>query len=261
MEGNMNDRYSFPRHARFSVIIVLLSILACQSSTFLPTATPYPTLTPYPTYTPYPTHTPYPTFTALPLPAELFFEDFNGSTSCFTPYSDSVSNAQMSKGLFFLNVLKKNTIVGSTCENTTLGDFVLDVDVTTQKEANGSYYYGVSFRETGGQAYEFLIGLDKESPSFCLFYYDKTSFINLSNSLIDPESCWQNFSTKIYNNQMNTLRVIATGELLELYLNNEILFATRDSYLAAGKIGFIAGTYDNQDTIEIGFDNIRVTEP
>jgi len=45
----------------WGVLAVLVTISACDFSSFAPAATPYPTYTPYLEATPYPTYTPYPT--------------------------------------------------------------------------------------------------------------------------------------------------------------------------------------------------------
>jgi hypothetical protein len=64
----------------------------------------------------------------------------------------------------------------------------------------------------------------------------------------------------LYDSQTNTLRVSTEGEIISIYLNDEILVVFRDNLLSAGRVGLLAGTYD-QPVLEAAYDNLRVTVP
>jgi len=202
-----------------------------------------------------------PTSTHTPSPNELLIEDFEGETSCFEQYSDASMSSQMESGKFSLKAIERDTMVWSKCQNNTFVDFTLEVDVSIMEDNEGESYFGVMFRETGGQWYDLVIdSIDGTDSVYCLSYNDEDGYVPLTSSTFDPGNCWVEVPANILDSQENTIRVSAIGDRIEVYLNEEILVITRDNLLAAGRIGFIAGTFD-QEIFEVAYDNVRVTEP
>ena len=259
----MNSKQKINPSLLLPVMLVFLSMLACQASDLLSTPTPYPTYTPYPEIivTPYPTYTPYPQPSATPTPEVRFSEDFEGSSSCFDPYSDAVMISQMRNGAYSVRITESNQGFRSICPSQTYIDFTLEVDINLLEDSAGSAYYGVLFRETGGQYYSFILSTAPDGyPIYCASYVGTNSYTPLTNSTFDPGNCWSLVPADIYDAQTNTLRVSMKGEIISIYLNDEILVVVRDNLLSAGRVGLLAGTYD-QPVLEAAYDNLRVTVP
>jgi hypothetical protein len=245
----------------FPLVVILVSLLACQSGNTVSTETPVPTQPALPTYTTYPTFTPYPTGTATPAPEVLLFDDFGSDKSCFSFYSDSNATARMESGVFLMNILKSNIIFRVWCQNQTFSDFILEVEAGVPENTLGDIRYGVLFRETGGKYYRYRISSsNNKAPYFCLEYYDGVTFFPLTGSSFASGNCWVLLPENVLQSQKNTFRVSATGDIINIYLNDEILALIRDTQLTTGRIGFVAETSD-QETIEVRFDNLRLVEP
>ena len=259
----MNSKQKINPSLLLPVMLVFLSMLACQASDLLSTPTPYPTYTPYPEIivTPYPTYTPYPQPSLTPAPDVRYTEDFEGSSSCFEPYSDAVMNSQMSDGAYSVRITESNQGFLSICPGQTFIDFTLEADIRLLEDTAGSAYFGVMFRETGGQYYSFILSTAPDGyPIYCVSYIGSNSYTPLTNSTFDPGNCWSMVPAGVYDAQTNRLRVSMEGEVMSIYLNDEILTVVRDNLLSAGRVGLLAGTYD-QPVLEAAYDNLRVTVP
>jgi len=247
----MKGKQRSHRFAFLPLITVLVAILACQSGNIFSV----------PTQTPYPTYTPYPTLPTTPPPKEALFEDFKGYSSCFEPYLDVYMSAQMENGAFSLKIDKSEQSVWSLCQNQTFRDFIYEVDVSVPKDASGAFYYGVVFRESGSQYYDFIVSKALDgTPVFCVSYINNDTYTPLTNSTFDPGNCWVKIPANVYESRKNTFRVSAEDDLIQVHLNGEILALIRDNLVSVGRIGFVAGTFD-QEELQVVYDNLRVTEP
>jgi hypothetical protein len=236
------------------ILVVAFSSLACSTSNIFATATPAPTYTLYPTYTPYPTAT-----ATLPY-NQTFSENFDGSPSCFQTFSDSNAIFQQTNGVFSFELLNPNQSYWSICQNQGFNDFVFEVEVTIPESATNEYQYGVVFRNSGTQYYLFTIDTNKGGSAYCIDYSDGTTYYPLTGSSITSGNCWVVMPANIYDPQRNTLRVSAIGDTIQVYLNNATLGLVHDNRLVAGRIGFIVTTFDQQ-SVDVLFDNVRVSEP
>lgn len=243
------------------IIFIALTVMACQTSSLFPDSVSESTQTLYPTYTPYPTYTFFPTLPLDPTPAEMLFEDFEANETCFAPYSDAIMTAEVANGTFAVEINQSNQSFWAVCQNQVFTDFSLYVDIQTLEDSPGAFYSGVIFRESGGQYYSFFLSTTLDGyPVYCLSYNSPTIYIPLSNSSFDPGNCWAEVPLGVFDDDHNTLRVSTTGGIIKIFLNDEILFLTRDNILSAGRVGLIAGTYD-QAEVTVAFDNFRVTQP
>jgi len=237
-------------------LLVALSLImnsGCQVVTnLIPTQTPYPTHTPYPTFTPYPTYTPIPSPTSTPEKKVLFEEnDFSSVDSCFTVASDSTVRRSAEDGQYHIEVQRPILFGWSICEKD-LRNFILEVDTTVIEEPNNSVYaYGVVLRHdsASGGYYAFLIS--GEGTYTFGAVYPNNYFSLLS---------WSAIREINQGKKTNHLKVIATGDQFELYVNDVLVGLVREGTLKSGPFGFIVETFDEAG-VRIAFDNLVVTEP
>lgn len=237
------------------------------SGTPYSTWTPFPTLTPRPTNTPLPTFTPSPTVTRTPIPRVVIDEDFAYGTSCFFTGPISVrgrgtlGNAQVKDGAYHLKTaLSADSMGWIPCVGRSYTDFTLEVDLVSVKPASDErFMYGLFFREIENQgAYFFSVKID--SPGYyCLWYKDYAS--NLGTTLAGctfpqtgaPDMCGSGAACR--------LKVKASGDRIELFINNSLVAVTRDKSSDSGQVGLLVSTIDRAATAEIEYDNFRLTEP
>ena len=72
--------------------------------------------------------------------------------------------------------------------------------------------------------------------------------------------CWTRISEIKQGTETNRLKVVAVGNRIELYVNDELVGHVRDNELTNGRLGLAAGSF-SQGNVHIVFDNVRVTEP
>jgi hypothetical protein len=270
------DRYkhtnpSSRRAGAWVVLVLLLSTLACQVSsgvlggatpTPIPTSTPYPTYTPYPTWTPAPSATPRPTFTPSPMesvaasPEELFFEDFEGSFSCFEFFDDGMASGKIEDGAYHIRLDQVNLEYRTWCTPDTFDNFVLEVDVTPVQEVY-EYYYGLVFRTTDQEFYLYFVD---NLGGVCLAYSKMDDRINLTNSVRAPGDCWVYPPVLPSSSRPVALKVVAEGQRLEIYLNGTLAAVAMDQTIQSGWVGFVVGSFA-ESGVELAFDNLRISEP
>ena len=59
----------------------------------------------------------------------------------------------------------------------------------------------------------------------------------------------------------NHLKVVGIGDQFELYVNDVLVGLVRESTFRSGSFGFIVETFDDDDGVQVAFDNLVITEP
>jgi hypothetical protein len=263
-----------------------LSSLACKASiltgptttswptsTSFPTDTPYVTWTPYPTWTPRPTYTPLPTFTPsptvtrTPVSKVVVNEDFESGFPLFytgpvrNPSGGQVGSYQIKDGAYYLKAfLGANAVVWVRVLNPAVDDFTAEVDLISVKSASDEHFlYGISFRDVEGVG-AYYFGVQIGSPGhYCLWYKDQKN--NQSQPLSGCTSPQPGAPELCSPGSTCHLRVKAHNDLFELYVNDTLVGVARDKSADSGAVGLSVEAIDKAGTVEIEYDNFRLTQP
>jgi len=223
------------------VVVLFLGALACSSiSNFVATPTPLPTLTPVPTLTP------------TPIPVVVLFElaDFT-EDDCSFDSTESVDRFE-ENGQYHM-VIKSSAYIGwSECTQEEFDDFVLETDMS-QVSGPDINYYGVIFRFAldGNDFYLFTISGDGKYA----FGIDGTERKE-TELLVD----WTDSPAINQGAQTNHVKIVAVGNSILFYVNDQFLQEVHDDHLTTGTTGFVAGSLD-EGNVHVSFDNLKVTEP
>ena len=161
--------------------------------------------------------------------------------------SDTVKRG-ISDGEFFLQINDTNTDGWSTYP-LSLEDVSVAVDArkTAGPDVND---YGVMCRYQDPDNYYFLqLGSD---GTYAISRYLNGEF----TALVD----WTSSPAVKTGSETNHIRATCVGNLLSLYVNDELLTTVEDDALTAGKIALAAGTYDDPG-VQVNFDNLVVRTP
>lgn len=229
-------------------MLLLATMLACSAvSGLVATPTPAPTNTPLPTSTPLPTLTPLPS----PTPDLILFEDTEFTNSCSTENTKDVERFT-ENGQFNMRVIPPSFVGWAECTKVEFTDFILEADATQVGGPDNNIYgllfrYGLDAKEfytfaiSGDGYYVFAIdGPDRTEPQL-IAEWTKSPAINLGA-------------------QTNHLKVIAVGDNIKYYVNDQLLGESQDGTLDAGTVGFFVGSIDEGD-VQISFDNLKVSKP
>lgn len=181
-----------------------------------------------------------------PLP---YADDFSNPDSGWKTASDEALQIQYQDGALHFLLNELDTITWSAPKDKRFGDFVLDVDATQVAGPNDNAY-GVIFRyQDDRNFYRFDISGD---GYYALFKRKDGAWTKLQD--------YAETAAVQQGNATNHLRVTAKGNQFTLNVNGETVKTFSDSDFANGNIGVAAGTLFENAGVEIGFDNVSVSE-
>ncbi len=235
------------------IVLVVLGVLICAGTCIavwaVPRLLPTPTLTIEPTWTPMPT--PEATWTPAPEPtpqaepgALLYEEDFSDPGSEWSiEEGDSVTYSLQDEA-YSITVNKNNWVAWNTID--TFADFVLEMDAMLV-QGNKYNAYGIFFRYVDkSNRYELDLN---GNGSYTFGKKVNGTWIDL----ID----WTPHSAINKTGQMNHILLMVYGNQIELYVNDQFVFAFEDDDLTEGFIAPAVTSYDNPPAQAI-FDNIMI---
>jgi hypothetical protein len=226
----------------FSVLI-LVAVQACSPQPTVVTTTP----TPKPTSTLSSSPTPLPS----PTPSIILFTDSEFTNSCALDSTKDVERF-VENGQFHMRVLTPLFVAWTKCTQVEFSDFILDVDAT-QISGPDNNSYGVIFRYglDAKEFYTFLISGD----GFYVFTVDGADR-DEPELLVD----WTELPAINKGAQTNHIKVIAVGENMKYYVNDQILGEVQDARFGTGVVGFFAGSLD-EGGVQVSFDNLVISQP
>jgi hypothetical protein len=131
-------------------------------------------------------------------------------------------------------------------------DFVLEVDAT-QVAGPDHNLYGVMIRYYDATK-DYCFGVPGDG-NYTLVY-DNLDVDEPTTKLIH----WKYSSAIKTGANTNHIKVVAIGNKIELYVNDEFLETIQDDRVSSGTVGFIVSTSDKGGS-HIRFDNVMVTAP
>jgi hypothetical protein len=150
----------------------------------------------------------------------------------------------------FIVTIKKKQWLGLNWPDGTYDDF--GVEVEAQPTGDGFAEYGIIFRVKG----------DQDTRSYYLFGVSTEGKYSLQKKMDgqwadkDPVSSTSSQYIK-QGKSKNTLRVLAQGSELSLYINGFLVNTVSDDSIADGSVGVYAGTSDNDQT-EVAFSRVTI---
>ena len=255
------------------LVIALFALLlaACSPAdtptpvppTVAPSATPRPTDTPVPpTDTPLPTATatkpptltptltPVPTATATPTPAtqtSVVFTDTFGSTCNLTVVDDANHKMGCEGGEYTVQTkVASKTYYGFYRDARADGVFEVDVHMVA---GNDSTEYGLVFHapSDGSGAYLFTITPNGKYSLSLLKGSDWTDLIPYTDTPAIKQGM-----------EKNHLKVIAQGDKLALYVNDQFLDTVSDASFTSGRVGVVAASRDPNG--KFAFSNLSISK-
>jgi len=220
------------------VMLLLMVMSACSSS-------------PAPAIATVPTSVPLATALSSPTPNSILFEDSEFTNSCTV---DSTADVErfVENGQFNMRVLTPFYAKWTKCTKVEYADFILEVDAT-QVSGPDDNSYGVIFRYgiNAGEFYAFLISGD----GFYVFTVDGAERED-AELLVD----WTQSPVIKQGAQTNHIKIVAVGENMKYYVNDQFLGEVQDARFGAGVVGFFTGTLA-QGGVQISFDNLKISKP
>ncbi len=219
-------------------LLLLVTTLACSAvSNFAATSTPV-TL-------------PTSTLEPAPTPNPVLFEDSEFIDSCniesTTDVERFVENSQ-----FNMRVVTPLYVAWTECTKIEYADFVMEVDAAQVSGPNNNTY-GIIFRYglDADEFYAFLISGD----GFYVFTVDGAKREE-PEFLVD----WTESSVIKQGAQTNRLKIVAVGENMKYYINDQLLGEVQDIRFTTGTVGFFAGTLE-EGNVQVSFDNLKISQP
>lgn len=183
--------------------------------------------------------------------SDILFEDyFDSDASGWATgrFEDeySVDNIAIADGRYTLSVeAKQNAYVEKKLPNLEFSDFILSVDATPHDNAD-HYSYGVAFRlNSDGNGYTFEIGND---GLYAVLLYDG-EWKRLKD--------WSS-SEAIKAGETNELVVVAEGDELTFFVNDQQLTTITDGTVMSGKVGLVVDMFEENTSTAVDFDNLVI---
>ncbi len=188
----------------------------------------------------------------------IFAECFNSETNGWSTgqFDDEYSQTEytIEDGKYTINVLAKDyqPYVEKNLPLQDFSDFILTLDATPQ-DLDSHYSYGLAFREDSeeGHTYTFQITND---GLYSVHLYTGNKFDGNKWKILKEWST----TNVIRPGQTNALKVIADGDIMSFFINDELLIVLENDVLSHGRIGLIVDMYEQGKSTAVNFDNVIV---
>lgn len=187
--------------------------------------------------------------TPLPPSGTVFFQDeFDNNASGWDRLSNDVGIMDYDQGGYRMLILQPQMNFWST-PAMDLRDARIEVDVTKLNgpEENRA---GVMCRNQNGNYYFFVVSNDG--------FYAIGKFIGGKTTLLGQSEMQS--SDVIQADSVNHLRADCIGDSLTFYINYKLIAGAKDSDLASGGIGLLAGSF-TQPGVDVLFDHFVTMQP
>jgi hypothetical protein len=179
----------------------------------------------------------------------LFYDDFSQNRGLWEIFTEADATAQIDNGQMDLTITQPSK-VALAMSALNVADF--DLSVSSTLTGGGlTNSYGLVFRYIdNGNFYRLdltgdgLWGVSRRLNDQWISMVDLKSSPAIQAGLAKP----------------NALRILARGGTFMFYANGTLLGSISDNNLPVGRIGLFASTFDDP-TVQVGFDNVRVTKP
>ncbi len=173
-------------------------------------------------------------------------DDFAADTDFWTTSYDGTTAGYYKAGAYHISIDTDNLVAWETGD-LTAGDFVAEVEV--------SHYDGPLINE-GGLLFRYV-----DSANFYLFSVSSDGYF-VVKKLVDGEWVtlveWtESDAANTGSRSANDLTVLAEGEQLAFFINDELVAEVADDSFSEGGVALVAGTLDEYE-VDIAFDNFAL---
>jgi len=191
-----------------------------------------------------------PTPTVTPIRTVLFQDDLTVDDGNWDLNDTENTERSIANGQYIMEIKTAGiTAWGGHSSLESLGDFILDVDLT-KLDGPDNNEFGIMFRYiSGDNHYRLALGSD---GYFRIYGKEEDEFFYIISWVPIPEVN--------QGNTTNHLRLVAEGNQFTVYLNGEMVAKVLDRRFESGAIAPYARAYDDPGVL-IGFDNFMVTTP
>ncbi|MEJ2487131.1 MAG: DUF1080 domain-containing protein [Anaerolineales bacterium] len=195
--------------------------------------------------------------------ALLYSENFDEGNSCFDSNAMDIGALSIENGELILEITEPYSLYWDTCEEVTLTNFTIELDMYDDTSGEGFHFYGLQLRsgsEDGGpdQYYVVRFGMGEGiSSASCVGFANENSFEDITKSP-SGDSCWVDLPEPIHPGQWNHFEITLDGPMITYKVNDVHVASINDARLTQGSFALLAGTHD-EDSARIKFDNIRIT--
>jgi hypothetical protein len=194
-----------------------------------------------------------PTATVAPAvnQGQLLFDDFSDPSSGWDRIDTGDYYTDYYSGTYRIVVYSDMSDSWANPDSNIFNDVSVEVEATKNAGSNDNDYGVICRYQNMNQFYYGVISSDG--------YYAITKVTSSSSTRLGGEE--MQFSN--YINQgaaTNDIRFDCKGDMLSLYVNDQLLDQQSDSEYTSGNVGLIAGTYDTPGT-DILYDNFLVRQP
>lgn len=173
-------------------------------------------------------------------------DDFAADTDFWTTSYDGTTAGYYKAGAYHISIDTDNLVAWETGD-LTAGDFVAEVEV--------SHYDGPLINE-GGLLFRYV-----DSANFYLFSVSSDGYF-VVKKLVDGEWVtlveWtESDAANTGSRSANYLTVLAEGEQLAFFINDELVAEVADDSFSEGGVALVAGTLDEYE-VDIAFDNFAL---
>ncbi|HKZ70224.1 MAG TPA: hypothetical protein VJ020_09095 [Anaerolineales bacterium] len=180
----------------------------------------------------------------------LLADDFSNPDSGFTRQADADAITDYHEGEYQIQVFTSNINVWSV-NGQKFADVKIDVNARTAAGSENNTFGVVCRHRDDSNFYFFAISAD---GYYAIGKVKEGAMELISSQVYEP-------SDKIHTGQdLNHIAATCLGESLTLSVNDAQIAQAADPDFADGKIGLIAGTFDDPET-DVRFDNLVVTKP
>lgn len=175
-----------------------------------------------------------------------------GQTGDWVIEGDDAGRTTVLNEQLIISIKEPNLLQYTTLTQPIFADFVLEVDIT-QLAGDLESSYGVLFRmQNPRQFYRFDI------TGNGMYVLERHNSDGTWTRFLDD---WvESTAVKQGLTATNRLKVVAQGNLLSFYVNDQLLQKIDDGSYAAGQIALDAGTF-GRGGLEVAFDNVVVRNP
>lgn len=180
----------------------------------------------------------------------LLVDDFSNPESGFARQADADTVMEYLDGSYQIQLFTPNLNVWSIAGER-IGDSAVEVNAYTAAGSDNNLYGVICRHEDDSNFYFFAISAD---GYYAIGKLKEGEIVLLGTAVFEKSDVIK------LGQEKNHIRALCIGQTLTLVVNGSQLMEASDADFAEGKVGLIAGTFDDPET-DIRFDDLLVTKP
>lgn len=192
----------------------------------------------------------FPTPTQSKSESTILADNFSNPSSGWSVHQGLNSTAQYSNGSFVFKVDKPDTATWSTLADS-YKDVIIEVDVTQTAGPNDDLFGVICRFQDANNFYRFVIGAN----GYAGITKRTGGTVNVISASLLSKSPAVNIGSSV-----NHLKAVCQGNMLTLFVNNQLVAQAQDSEFDQGRVGLLAAAGAHSG-IELQFTNFALLNP